>query len=276
MLHSQYPYRQMPGILARREENLGKLPLWSLCQIEEENMTDKSPTNQNPTDLDSFLTDLRANLLSEARKLRADISSEPSARGRLIFGLDATASREETWDTACHLQAEMFWEAGKVGGLEMQLVYYRDISECRASRWMSDSGQLARAMTKIMCRAGHTQLRKVLAHAQRETGLLKVSALIFIGDALEEEDDVLIPAAKELGDLGVPAFMFQEGSDRLVEQTFRDVARLTHGAYCRFDPGAARQLAELLRAVAVYAVGGLSALADRRDLGAIKLLGQLK
>ena len=50
--------------------------------------------------------------------------------------------------------------------------------------------------------------------------------------------------------------MFQEGRDREVEQTFRDIARQTHGAYCRFDPGAARQLVELLRAVAVYAAGG--------------------
>lgn len=56
----------------------------------------------------------------------------------------------------------------------------------------------------------------------------------------------------------------------------REVARLTHGAYCRLDPGAARQLAELLRAVAVYAAGGMTALAARRDAGAVKLLSQMK
>ena len=111
-------------------------------------MIDKPPAPKNATDLDSFLTDLRTNLLSEARKLRADMSGEPGARGRLIFALDATASREETWDHACHLQAEMFREAGSIGGLEMQLVYYRDINECRASRWMSDSGELSRAMLR--------------------------------------------------------------------------------------------------------------------------------
>jgi len=69
--------------------------------------------------------------------------------------------------------------------------------------------------------------------------------------------------------------MFQEGHDRKVEQTFQDIARLTRGAYCRFDPGAARQLAELLRAVAVFAAGGMPALAARHDASAIKLLGQL-
>ena len=59
-------------------------------------------------------------------------------------------------------------------------------------------------------------------------------------------------------------------------QVFREIARLTHGAYCRFDPGAARQMAELLRAVAVYAAGGMTALAARRDAGAVKLLSQMK
>jgi hypothetical protein len=88
--------------------------------------------------------------------------------------------------------------------------------------------------------------------------------------------DALSRDADELGRLGVPTFMFQEGDSREVERVFREIARLTRGAYCRFDPGAARQLAELLRAVAVYAAGGLPALAARRDAGAIKLLGQLR
>jgi hypothetical protein len=117
---------------------------------------------------------------------------------------------------------------------------------------------------------------KVLVHAQKETRLLKVSALIFIGDALEEDEDGLIPEARELGRLGTPAFMFQEGADREVEKVFREIARVTRGAYCRFDPGAARQLAELLRAVAVFAVGGVAALESRTDAGAVKLLGQLR
>jgi hypothetical protein len=131
-------------------------------------------------------------------------------------------------------------------------------------------------MSQIMCNAGETQIEKVLIHARKETKLLRVSALVFVADAMEENPDALAHEAGELGRLGVPAFMFQEGRDREVENTFRTIAQATHGAYCRFDPGAARQLAELLRAVAVFAVGGMTALAARRDAGAIKLLGQLK
>jgi hypothetical protein len=93
---------------------------------------------------------------------------------------------------------------------------------------------------------------------------------------MEENPDTLAHEAGELGQLRVPVFMFQEGDDRNVERVFREIARLAHGAYCRFDPGAARQLAELLRAVAVFAAGGMSALAARRDTGAVKLLSQMK
>jgi hypothetical protein len=232
---------------------------------------DKSITNRGESALATSQLDV---FLAEVKGLAS--GGGAGGRGRIIFALDATASREETWDTACKLQAEMFREVATAGGLEVQLVYYRGDSQCAASRWTADTNRLTKIMTGIMCRAGHTQLRKVLAHAQKETKLLKVGALIFIGDALEEDADEVIPEARELGRLGVPAFMFQEGDDRRVERVFREIAGATKGAYCRFDPGAARQLAELLKAVAVFAVGGVAALAARQDAGAVKLLGQLR
>ena len=221
-------------------------------------------------------TSVKSQLDTFLAEIKQLASTGTDTRGRLIFALDATASREATWDTARKLQTEMFQAAATVGSLDLQLVYYRGLDECRASRWISDSAQLAKIMSSIMCRAGETQIEKVLNHASKETKLLKVSALVFVGDALEESPDIVLSAASALGRLGVPAFMFREGRDRLVEQTFQDIARLTHGAYCRFDPGAARQLAELLRAVAVFATGGLTALADQHNASAVKLLSQLR
>ncbi len=200
-------------------------------------------------------------------------------RGRLIFALDATMSRQPTWDTACRLQAEMFREAAAIGGLDVQLVYYRGFGECRASGWVSNGERLAQLMSRIDCRGGHTQIGKILAHARRETERARVQALVFIGDAMEEALDTLAAAAGELGLRGVPVFLFQEGGDPVAEQAFREIARLTRGAYCRFDAGAAHQLAELLRAVAAYAAGGLKALADlsaKRGTATLKLLEQLK
>jgi hypothetical protein len=131
-------------------------------------------------------------------------------------------------------------------------------------------------MTRIECHAGRTQIGKVLTHAKRETALLKVSALVFVGDACEEEEDNLLPEAHELGRLGLPVFMFQEGNNRTVEHVFRGIAQASHGAYCRFDEGSAKQLGELLKAVAVFVTGGIAALEASKDAGAIKLLGQMK
>ncbi len=202
-----------------------------------------------------------------------------SKRGRLIFALDATMSRQPTWDTACTLQAEMFREATSAGGLDIQLVYFRGLNECRASGWIAGSAKLAELMSRIDCRGGHTQIGRVLSHARAEYGKQRVQALVFVGDAMEEKIDDLCKAAGELGLLGVPVFMFQEGEDPVAENAYREIARLSRGAYCRFDTGAAHQLGELLRAVAAYAAGGmkaLTALSARRSEGARKLLAQLK
>jgi hypothetical protein len=232
---------------------------------------DKSVANRGESapatsQLDAFL--------AEIKELAGGGSS--GGRGRIIFALDATASRQPSWDTACQLQADMFREAASAGGLDLQLVYYRGLNECKASKWISDPLQLGKTMSRIMCDAGHTQIEKILIHAKKETMLLKVNALVFVGDATEENPDTLAHEAGELGRRGVPAFMFQEGRDREVEQVFREIARLTRGAYCRFDQGSARELGQLLRAVAVFAVGGAAALSTRNDAASIKLLGQMR
>jgi len=211
-------------------------------------------------------------------KARAMSPLAAGARGRLVFALDATMSRQPTWDMACALQADMFREAASVGSLDIRLVYYRGFNECRASPWISDSAKLANLMSKIDCRGGNTQIGKVLSEARREAVASGVRAVVFVGDAMEENVDDLCAKAGELGLLKVPVFMFQEGHDGTVERAFREIARLTGGAWCKFDPGAAAQLRELLRAAAAYAAGGREALRrlSASESGAAKLLGQMK
>ncbi len=230
---------------------------------------DRAPAVSSRADVDAFLDQVRT--LGPA--VRA------GTRGRLVFALDATMSRQPTWDQACVLQAEMFREAASAGGLDIQLVYYRGLAECRASSWVVEPDRLGALMSRIDCRGGHTQISKILAHTRRENDKAKVGALVFVGDAMEESLDDLCAGAGELGLRSVPAFMFQEGYDPVCEQAFRELARLTRGAYCRFAPGAAHELAELLRAAAAYAAGGIKALADlqaRHSTGAAKLLEQMK
>ena len=212
----------------------------------------KLPARSSQADIDAFL------------RKAAEIPPPQKAgeRGRLIFALDATASRQPTWDRACQLQGQMFRETASLGGLEVQLCYYRGFGEFTATPWTADTDRLLRRMTGVTCLGGLTQIARVLEHAVAETGTRRVNALVFVGDCMEEDVDVLGHLAGRLGILGVPAFVFQEGHDSRAEQAFRQIARLSNGAWCRFDAASARHLRDLLSAVAVYAAGGRKALAD--------------
>jgi len=183
-----------------------------------------------------------------------------SDRGRLIFALDATMSRQATWDLAQSLQARMFQVAADLGGLDVQLVYFRGFSECRASKFVSGGQGLGDLMAKIEVRGGATQIRKVLAHAREEARRAKVGALVFVGDAMEENIDALLTIAGQLAIAGVKAFMFQEGDDPEAARAFQEIARLTGGAYGAFDASAAHRLEGLLRAAAAYDAGGRAGL----------------
>ncbi len=214
-------------------------------------------------------------------RMKSLAPSTVEGRGRLIFAMDATMSREPTWDLALGLQADMFAAVKEVGGLDVQLVFFRGTGECKSSKWVSDPDALARLMTTVRCMGGHTQIGKVLSHARREADERKVNALVYVGDAMEENVDDLCQKAGELALLGMPVFLFQEGNDGAARAAFKEIARLTGGAWCRFDAGSASQLRALLSAVAVYAAGGrqaLERLADDRagGTGARLLIAQMK
>ena len=199
-----------------------------------------------------------------------------SGRARLIFAMDATASREPTWDRACQVQGQMFLETAALGGLDVQLVYYRGFDECRASRWVDNPSDLVRLMTGVFCLAGQTKLGRVLRHAVRETDKKRVAALVFVGDCFEENLDEVGQIAGQLGMQGVRAFLFQEGRNPQAERAFRHIAKLTNGVHCRFDSSSPQQLRDLLGAVAAYAAGGRRALADlsQRSSPEVRLLAR--
>ncbi|HJU18038.1 MAG TPA: VWA domain-containing protein [Stellaceae bacterium] len=227
------------------------------------------PTRSRSAEIDEFL-----NQVKKAPPVRPG-----DGQGRLIFALDATASREPSWERACRIQGEMFEATAGLGGLAIQLVFYRGFSECKASRWMTTAAELHRAMRAVFCVGGETQIERVLAHAIAETGRRRVGALIFVGDAMEENVDRLCQLAGELGLLGVPAFVFHEGGDPIAGAAFRQIAKLSRGAYLAFDLASAERLKELLGAVAVYAAGGYRALADygaKKGGAVLRLTSQLR
>lgn len=181
--------------------------------------------------------------------------------GRLVFALDATMSRQPTWDLACSLQAKMFEVAAASGGLAVQLVYFRGLAECRASGWIGEPQRLTGLMSRIACEGGQTQIARILKHVRDEAGTVPVRAFVFVGDAMEEDVDALAALAGELGLRGIRGFLFQEGYEPAASAGFATIARLTGGAHARFDVNAPGSLLDLLRGAAAYASGGREAMA---------------
>ncbi|WP_115935136.1 VWA domain-containing protein [Aestuariispira insulae] len=234
----------------------------------------KLPTDKEKQAPQSSQADVNAFLAKVEKAVPAQRSASDRP-GRLIFAMDATASRQPMWDHACHLQADMFRETANIGGLSIQLVYYRGFNECKASRWQQDGKGLARIMSGVTCLGGHTQIGRVLRHGLNANDKGKVDALVFVGDAFEEDIDAVCHDAGQLGLVGIPVFLFQEGRDPVAERAFKQIAKLTGGAWCPFDADSAKQLRDLLSAVAVYASGGRQAMLDfARDRSDLKQLTQ--
>lgn len=203
----------------------------------------------------------RADIDAFLQKVAATPPTKPAGRpGRLVFAIDATASREPTWDMACQIQSEMFASTDDIGGLQVQLAFYRGFGEMKVTQWLDSADDLVRRMVKVRCLAGRTQIRKLLRHALKETRSQKVDALVFVGDVVEEDIDELGHVAGQLGLVGTPVFVFHEGGEPISRRAFEQIAKLSGGACCGFDAGSAQQLRELLAAVAVFSAGGRRAL----------------
>src|SRR6195952_933675 len=149
----------------------------------------KSPDPRHANPLPEARPSAAEDIAAFVAKARAMSPHRAGAKGRLVFAPDATMARQPTWDMACALQADMFREAAALGSLDIRLVYYRGLSECRASGWISDTAQLAKLMGRIDCRGGNTQIGKVLSETRREAVASAVRAMVFVGDAMEEGID---------------------------------------------------------------------------------------
>ena len=194
-------------------------------------------------------------------------SNKNETSGRLLFAMDATASREHAWDMACQIQAEMFMSTQEIGSLEISLCYYRGYNEFNSFDWTSNATHLRDQMLQVRCLAGHTQIKRTLEHAISTCVKQKIKAVVLVSDSFEESIDQVGQVAGKLGMLNVPVFIFHEGHDSAARNAFQHIAQLTNGAYCPFDQNSVAQLKELLCAVAAFAVGGLSALQKQSQQG---------
>ncbi len=196
-------------------------------------------------------------------------------RGRLLVGIDATASRQPTWDQACQVQGDMFGAARGLGGLAIQLVFFRSHAEMKRTPWLHDAEALRQRMQGVRCLGGFTQIGRLLRYAHDEHQRNPMAAMVFIGDAVEEDMDALCHQAGQSGLSGLPLFLFQEGGNPQAAACFRQMARLSGGAYAPFDINSPDRLRALLAGVAAFAAGGVAALQTQRSAVAGLLAGQL-
>lgn len=237
--------------------------------VNDKNSDVKDSLVQKDSDRKSADSEVDAFLQAVDKTVPAQVNKQPKdKRGRLVFAMDATASRQPTWDRAIALCADMFNHTRGIGELDVQLVFYRGSNECRSSKWLSSADTLISMMRKVSCMAGHTQIHRVLKHSLAECREQQVQALVFIGDCVEESVDSLGNLAGQSRLLGLPVFIFQEGYNAEASMAFRQIAKLSGGAHCRFDESSASQLGNLLNAVAIYAAGGKEALQRLENQGA--------
>ncbi len=190
----------------------------------------------------------------------AESRSAPARlRGRLLFGLDLTGSRERTLAEARLATASMFEAIAAIGNIEVKLAWYRGVHECKVGRWHDDPEIVSRSMKELSCVGGDTQIAKLLRVALAEPE--EISGMVFIGDDCEEKTDVLFDLARKLGRKSVPLFIFHECIGKCeytqrAKPSFRKMAKLSGGAYMEFKPDSGTVLREALTSLAAFSVAG--------------------
>jgi hypothetical protein len=217
--------------------------------------------------------------INSLMKKAGAVAKANAPRARIVFALDATASREPTWQMAKQLQAQMLQEAARIGTLDVSLAFFRGLDDTNFSEFTSSADHLVDLMNQIRCEMGTTQIGTILHHSLKLHNESPIAAIVFIGDTYEENGigGAAEFSASQLKAAGVPLFVFHEG--KVCEGKLRNLADLSGGAYASFREGSASELAELLKSIAAFATGGLKALEAKANSGSSSarlLLTQLK
>ena len=197
-------------------------------------------------------------------------------RPRLVFGFDATASREPAWDTARRVTDALV--KALPGELDVALAVHGGGRLHTFTDFTANASTLRDRAAGIGCLAGPTRMLPLLSRALAAPG---VRVVVYTGDVFEESPGRGQRIADALGRAGVRLFVLHDVADWMARrdaEVFLDLARRTGGCVLPFDAQAPARLRELLAAVAVYAVGGLALLEQKRSAmpGAVVLLRHLR
>jgi hypothetical protein len=190
------------------------------------------------------------------------------------------------WHRAKVLQRAIFQTAAG-SGLEMKFAFYgpddaAGVRRCRITkRWVTDPDDMAGVMDRAECSCGcYINVRDLLAQAVKEAEERPLRALIIVSDAFHDDPDGLDEAAisaNRLRRAGTRVFLLQLGDDLSTERRLQYLARVSGGAYFRFDPRTQeRQFFEMWKAMSIYVAGGEEAVKMTGGQAATLLLQHLK
>jgi hypothetical protein len=206
----------------------------------------------------------------EERAALRTAAAQNRPRARLVFAVDATASRSAAWDTARRVTDTLF--QALPGQLDVALAVHGGDRVHTFTEFVSDPNVLRDTAAGISCVGGHTKLIDIM---QRTSDARDVKVLLYIGDSFEESIEQAREAADALKARGVRLIVLHDlpGENKAAGDVFADLARRADGLVLPFDAGAAARIREILEAVAVLAVGGVKLLERKKTtLAAAPLL----
>src|SRR5262245_10572636 len=247
----------------------------------------KPTTPKQANDAKDAASRLKSDLMRDAlgRMFGGEVEKTGPGTPRVILAL-ANHAQTAGWDRAKVLQRGMF-KAAAGSGLEMKFALYgadnaAGVRRCRiTTRWITDPDDMAVVMDRAACSCGcYVNIRDVLEQAVKEAEERPLRAVIIVGDAFHDDPDSLDEAAisaNRLRRAGTRVFLMQLGDDLITARRLQYLARVSGGAYFRFDPRTQeRQFSEMWKAVSVYASGGEEAVKMTGGQAATLLLQHLE
>ena len=231
---------------------------------------------------------LKGELMSDAlERMFGEVGEKQVLPGnpRVILAL-ANHGRSAGWDRAKVLQRQMF-DAAVGSGLEMKFAFYGSddaagVRRCRiTTRWITHPDDMAGLMDRAECNCGcYVYIRDALGQAVKENEDRPMRALIIVGDAFHDDADGLDEAAmsaNRLRRVGTKLFLLQQGDDPITARRLQYLAKVSGGAYFRFDPRTQeQQFSEICEAISAYATGGEEAVKATGRQAATLVLEHLK
>jgi len=251
-------------------------------------LTRRTDPTRREQETENAASRLKGELMREALEHMLGEAGEKQAmpgHPRVMLAL-ANHGRSPGWDRAKLLQRQIF-DAAAGSGLEMKFAFFgpddaAGVRRCRiTTRWITDPDNMADIMDRAECDCGcYVYIRDVLGQAVKENEDRPMRAVFIIGDAFHDDQDGLNEAAisaNQLRRAGTRLFLIQQGNDPITARGLQYVARVSGGAYFRFDPRTQeRQFSEMWEAMSAYTTGGEEAVKAMGVPAATLLLEHLK